>query len=184
MLIVMAIVCLLVGLGLLVWLSVIDLREWILPNEIVLGFATCGIIFHFLLFGSMLSPVQMICGSLAGGGTLLAIRAVANYFYKRDTVGLGDVKLMFAAGLWLGPYYVMVSLAAGAFIGLIIGLIFLALPHSHPEDIAPQEGDGLMQTSVPAGPGFCGGIAVAIVWMIHEWPMLYRAFDQLLSLAI
>ncbi len=182
MLILMAIVCLLIGLGLLVWLSIVDLREWILPNELVLGFAACGIVFHLLTWGAIMTPMQMLYGMLAGGGTLLAIRTIANYVYKRDTVGLGDVKLMFAGGLWLGPYYIMVGLAAGAFIGLIIGLIFLALPHSHPEDIAPQEGDGLMQTSVPAGPGFCGGIAVAIIWMIHEWPNLFMAVDKLMTI--
>lgn len=182
MLVALAISFIIIGLGLLVWLSVVDLREWILPNELVLAFATCGVVFHFLMFGSVLSPQQMVYGLLAGGGTLLAIRAAANFYYKRDTVGLGDVKLMFAGGLWLGPYYIMVALAAGAFIGLIVGLIFLALPHSHPDDIAPQEGDGLMQTSVPAGPGFCGGIAVAIVWMIWEWPGKYMAFNHLLDL--
>lgn len=182
MLTILAVLCILIGVGLLLWLCVIDLKEWILPNEIVLGFAATGILFHFILFGSMLTPIDMILGALAGGGSLLAIRTVANAYYGRDTLGLGDVKLMTAAGLWLGPYYSMIALAAGAFAGIIIGLIFLALPHEHPDDIAPQEGDGLMKTAIPAGPGFCAGIVVALGWMIKEWPRLYPSIDSVLSL--
>lgn len=184
MLIILAALCLVIAVGLLVWLSVIDLREWILPNEIVLGLAACGIVFHFLMFGSVLTPLEMIEGALAGGGVLYAIRAVSNFIYKRDTLGLGDVKLMFAGGLWVGPYYIMIGLAAGALLGVVVGLVFLLLPHSHPDDIAPREGDGMLKTSVPAGPGFCMGIIVAIGVMLYEWPGLYRAFDSMLGMFI
>lgn len=184
MLIVLAALCLLIAAGLLVWLSIVDLREWILPNEIILGLAACGIVFHFLLFGSVIGPWEMAQGALAGGGVLYAIRAVSNRVYKRDTLGLGDVKLFLAGGLWLGPYYVMIALAAGAILGMVIGIVFLLLPHSHPEDIAPQEGDGFMKTSVPAGPGFCLGLIVGIAVMLYEWPGLYRAFDTLMGVIL
>lgn len=182
MLIVLAALCLVIAVGLLVWLSVVDLREWILPNEIILGFAACGIVFHFLLFGSLLTPLDMILGALAGAGVLYIIRAVANFIYKRDTLGLGDVKLMLAGGLWVGPYYIMMGLAAGAFLGALIGVLFLFLPHEHPEDIAPREGDGFMKTSVPAGPGFAMGIVVAIIVMLIEWPGMDRALNTLMGM--
>ncbi len=170
MLVVLALLCLIVAVWLLVWLSIVDLRDWLLPNELVLGLAATGIVFHFLFFGAVLSPVGMLLGALTGGGALYLIRAVSNFIYKRDTMGLGDVKLLAAGGLWVGPYHIMIGLAAGALAGIVIGLVFLLLPHKHPEDIAPQEGDGLMKTSVPAGPGFAVGIAVAIGWMLYEWP--------------
>jgi len=89
--------------------------------------------------------------------------------------------LMAAAGLWLGPYYSMIALSAGAFAGIVIGLVFLALPHERPDDLVPQEGDGLMKTAIPAGPGFCVGIVAALAWMIKEWTGLYPALDSVLS---
>lgn len=184
MIILIAIICVLIGIGLLVWESMIDLREWILPNEITLGFAATGIVFHFVTFGSIMSPLNMLYGALAGGGFLWIIRTIANRYYGRDTLGLGDVKLLIAGGLWVGPYYAMIALAAGAFVGMAIGLVFLALPHEHPEDIAPEEGAGLLHTAVPAGPGFAGGIIIAILWMIWEWPGKYLAFNDLLDLFI
>lgn len=184
MLILIALLCVLLGIALLIWESLIDLHEWILPDEITLAFAATGLIFHFVTFGSVLSPLEMLYGSLAGGGLLLAIRGAANVYYDRDTLGLGDVKLLFAGGLWVGPYYIMIGLAAGAFIGMIIGLIFLALPHSHPEDIAPKEGDSIMHIAVPAGPGFAGGLIVAILWMLWEWTGKYVALNQLMDLVI
>ncbi len=181
MLLIIAALCVVVGIGLLIWESIIDLREWILPNEITLAFAAMGLVFHFVMMGAILPPLEMLYGALAGGGMLLLIRTVANRVYQRDTLGLGDVKLMFAGGLWLGPYYVMIAMAAGAFIGMAIGLIFLALPHSHPDDIAPQEGDGLLHTAVPAGPGFAGGLIVGIIWMICEWPGVYMVYDKMID---
>lgn len=181
MLTVIALLCIVVGIGLLIWESIIDLREWILPDEITLGFAAMGLVFHFMTMGEILAPHEMLLGAVTGGGMLLLIRAVANRIYQRDTLGLGDVKLLFAGGLWLGPYYVMVALAAGAFIGMIIGVIFLMLPHSHPEDIAPEEGASIWQTSVPAGPGFAGGLIVGIAWMIWEWPGKYFAYDHMIN---
>lgn len=184
MLIVIALFCVLIGIGLLIWESIIDLREWILPNEITLGVAAMGMVFHFVTLGSIMMPHDMVFGALAGGGMLYAIRFVANRIYQRDTLGLGDVKLLFAGGLWLGPYYIMIALGAGAFIGMIIGIIFLMLPHSHPEDIAPREGESILNTAVPAGPGFAGGIIVGILWMIWEWDGKYMAFDKLMSLFI
>ncbi len=182
MLILIATLCILVSFGLLIWTSLIDLKEWILPDEITLAFAVLGIVFHFVTSWSILSPLEMLIGAIMGGGTLYVIRAAANAYYGRDTLGLGDVKLLLAGGLWVGGYNIMLGLAMGAFAGMIIGLIFLAFPHEHPDDIKPEEGDGLLQTAIPAGPGFAFGIFAAIIWMVYEWHGLPQAIETLKGL--
>lgn len=182
MLIIIALLCLIAAVVVLVWASIIDLREWILPDELTLAFLALGIVFHFVTFNYILAPIDMILGGIAGGGVLYVIRAIANKAYGQDTLGLGDVKLMFAGGLWVGAYYSMIALAVGAFAGMIIGLIFLALPHDHPDDIKPEEGASILKVSVPAGPGFAFGIVAAIGYMIYEWPGLGAAIQQVKEL--
>lgn len=108
------------------WMSVIDLKIRILPNELNLAVAVCGLVFHFATGWQFVSPLNAFCGMLAGAGVLLAIRAVANRIYGMDTLGLGDVKLLAAVGVWLGVESTMLALSAGAFAGLIHGLCTLA----------------------------------------------------------
>lgn len=152
--------CLLGAACLLVALSVIDLRVRLLPNRLVFPFACLGILFHIATSWQFLSPQQMILGGLLGLGILYGIRTIANYVYKQDTLGLGDVKLMGAAGLWLGPDGVMLALSLGAFAGLLHG-IAVGLYTAYKNSTRPQ----FSRLQIPAGPGFAVGIVLAAVWV-------------------
>lgn len=137
-------------------LIIIDLKERILPNFYVLGFLLSGLIFHISYEFQILSATEIALGALTGGGVLLIIRTIANYYYGFDALGLGDVKLMAAGGIWLGPYLSLIALSAGAFAGLIHGLVdaFIAYRKS-------GQWPDMMNLSVPAGPGFIIGILFA-----------------------
>lgn len=151
--------CVLGALGLLVALSVIDLRVRLLPDRLVLPFALLGIIFHNVLTFQMIGPVDMLAGAALGGGILYAIRFVANRAYGRDTLGLGDVKLMLAAGLWLGVDGNLMALTLGAACGVVHGLGAAAhttLAHGKPFRLSGLE--------IPAGPGFAVGIVLAALY--------------------
>ena len=84
MLVIFAYACLVSGLGLLIILSVIDLKIGLLPNVYNLAFAICGVLFHALLGFSLLSIEGMAFGALIGGGMLWAIRFVANRLYNQE----------------------------------------------------------------------------------------------------
>ncbi|HEY0901733.1 MAG TPA: A24 family peptidase [Micavibrio sp.] len=157
-----AIICLIGAAALLVALSVIDLRVRLLPNRLVFPFACLGIVFHIALEWAVLSPAQIILGGLLGLGILYAIRTVANYVYQQDTLGLGDVKLMGAAGLWLGPDGVMLALSLGAFAGLLHGLA-VGLYSAYKNKTKPQ----FSHLQIPAGPGFAVGIVLAALWVFQ-----------------
>ncbi|HEY8189864.1 MAG TPA: A24 family peptidase [Micavibrio sp.] len=152
----MAFLCLLGAAGLLVALSIVDLRVRLLPDKLVFSFALLGVVFHFTNHFQYLSPAGMGFGFLLGAGILYAIRMAANRIYERDALGLGDVKLMGAAGLWLGPDMVLIALTAGAMAGMIHGLgvgMHQARKTRTPLCLSALE--------VPAGPGFAIGIALA-----------------------
>jgi len=147
------------GFGLLIILSVIDLRIGLLPNVYNLAFAICGVLFHAVLGFSLLSVQGMVIGALIGGGMLWGIRFVANRVYNQDTLGLGDVKLLAAGGIWLGPHGILLAITLGAFAGIVHSGLALAY-----KKIRAQDAGKLSHFSIPAGPGFAVGIVAAIVF--------------------
>ena len=135
-----------------------DIKEYILPNELNAALAITFCAFHIATHWQIIDPISALCGAVAGGGFLLAIRAVANYFYKDDVLGLGDVKLMAAAGLGLGFPNIMLALSAGAFAGLFHGaMIALYLERK------TGQKQNLGQINVPAGFGLSIGIAIVML---------------------
>lgn len=159
-----ALLCIITALGLLITLAVVDLRTRLLPNVMVAPFATIGIVFHVITEFAYLPVMQVILGGLLGFCSLFAIRAVANYFYKADTLGLGDVKLMGAGGLWLGPDMVMVALMAGSVAALAHGAGYVIWRRVRHKDRI-----SFARLQLPAGPGFAVGLVVAGAWMFRAF---------------
>ncbi|MGB4107277.1 MAG: A24 family peptidase [Alphaproteobacteria bacterium] len=160
---ILAVLAVFTAIGLLCVLSVIDLKEGLLPNEYVMGLAMTGAVFHLATAWHYLGLKDMALGGLIGAGFLYLIREGANRIYKQDALGLGDVKLMGAAGIWLGPYYILFALTAGALAGLLHGL-GLALQVKSATGAMPR----MNSLSLPAGPGFAIGIVIAGIIQFHE----------------
>jgi leader peptidase (prepilin peptidase)/N-methyltransferase len=146
----------------LLTLAIIDLRTWLLPNWLNIILALTGMFFHISISFSLFEPIQLLYGSLLGGGTLLMIRFIGNWYYKQDTLGLGDVKLLAAAGLWLGAEGVVIAITLGALMGTMHGVgvaTFRAISEKSPFT--------LKRLMIPAGPGFCAGILLSGIWKLH-----------------
>ena len=158
--------CLGGAVALLGALSIIDLRTLLLPDKLVAPFAALGIVFHVLTDFVHITPAEMVIGCALGGGSLYLIRFGANAIYKTDTLGLGDVKLLAAAGLWLGPEGTIIALITGAMAGIIHGLLLAAWIGLRTRSI-PDMG----RFSVPAGPGFALGIVIAGVYLLYPQAM-------------
>ena len=145
-----------VAVILLVALALIDLRTMLLPNKYVAPFALAGIGFHSLTSFSFLGPLHMALGCITGYGLLWLVRAYGNWRYKTESMGLGDLKLMGAAGLWLGPFYVVVALTIGAATSIFHGLIVATLHWRKSGHFS------FRQLKIPAGPGFITGILIIL----------------------
>lgn len=152
------------GLMTLISLSIIDLRVWLLPNWLNLTLGLLGIAFHASLDFTIFEPVQLLYGAFLGAGTLLVTRFFGNMYYKQDTLGLGDVKLLGAAGLWLGVEGVVIAITIGAFAGLLHGIGF-ALVRAMKQKSKPD----FHRLMIPAGPGFCVGILVSCIWKFYPY---------------
>lgn len=159
------IIAILGTLGVLACLAYIDLKYGLLPNEFVLALAVLGTVFHLSTVFKFAAYEDMFLGAFIGGAILYLIRAVANAIYRQDTLGLGDVKLMAAAGLWLGPYHIMLALAVGAAAGLVHGLLVM-FDYKRNTGKIPD----LNRLSIPAGPGFIVGFVAMAVYKFQAMP--------------
>ncbi len=150
------IACLLSSVFILWKLACIDFKTFLLPNKYVGAFAILGVIFHgFATDFHFVRPLDALAGCIAGGGLLLLVRYFANKHYGRDTLGLGDVKLMGAAGLWLGLSDIFLAISLGAFFGLLHGVFYKFITQRQSGESVSLKG-----LIIPAGPGFIMGIIV------------------------
>ena len=67
-----------------------------------------------------------ICGLAIGAGILLGIGWIGKLMYGQEAMGLGDVKLLGAGGLFIGPVGVLLALLIAAVLASLFGLLLLA----------------------------------------------------------
>lgn len=168
MLVTLSLLCISSAILILIILAIIDFRTRLLPNIWVGLFAALGVIFHTLTMEAVLSWEVSLMGALGGFGLLYITRALANAHYKQDALGLGDVKLLGAAGIWLGFEHVMIAMSIGAFAGLGHGLIYAAyLAKKNKTSFS------LRLLKIPAGPGFVFGILASGSLLYAEYITRY-----------
>jgi leader peptidase (prepilin peptidase) / N-methyltransferase len=89
------------GLGWsLLTLAAIDWREFVLPDIITLPLIPSGLVVTWAIDPGLLWGHAL--GALAGFGSLALIASVYRRLRGREGLGLGDAKLLAAAGAWLG----------------------------------------------------------------------------------
>lgn len=130
-------------------LSIIDVRTRRLPDALTLPLIGLG-----LTFTSALAPERLGLHAVAavlGYSALWAISVVYRRSRGYDGLGLGDAKLLAAAGAWLGPFALapLVLIAALSAIATIGALRVAGRPAS-------------MQSSLPLGPYLSG--AFLLLW--------------------
>lgn len=121
----------LVGLFLaaLVMIALADLKFSIIPDELVIVAAILAVIPRLAprydgqsLFEYLGVPVL---GALVGAGLILAINLIGRLIYKKDALGMGDLKLMAACGILCGPTWIIVAFLIGVLAAGICFAIFM-----------------------------------------------------------
>jgi leader peptidase (prepilin peptidase)/N-methyltransferase len=132
--------------ALLVVLTITDLRERILPDEVnffglgaglLLSFFTSPIDgtalwianrwFDFPPPRAALSFVDAALGAAVGSGLLWAVAEGYFRLRGREGMGLGDVKMMAAVGAFLGVKRTLLTILAGSLLGSVIGIALIAI---------------------------------------------------------
>jgi len=111
----------------LVGITFIDLRHYIIPDEFSIYAAPFGVAGCALLgwAGYSGAPTwqQSIVGALVGGGSLWLVMFAYKVIRREDGMGLGDVKLLAMMGAFLGalpaiPFIVLISSVLGSVVGV------------------------------------------------------------------
>jgi leader peptidase (prepilin peptidase)/N-methyltransferase len=132
--------------SLLVVLTITDLRERILPDEVNFFGLGAGLLFSLFtrsLDGTALwmanrwfdfpppqpalSFADAAFGALAGSGLLWIVAEGYFRIRGREGMGLGDVKMMAAVGAFLGLKRTLMTVLAGSLLGSVIGIFLIAL---------------------------------------------------------
>lgn len=83
----------------LIWLSIIDIRTFRLPNFLTRGLIALGFIYNFIL---ALDFYPYLLGAVLGYAIFWSVETAYRLIRKRDGLGRGDAKLLAAGGAWCG----------------------------------------------------------------------------------
>lgn len=118
------------GVGLvLLALSIIDLKTFLLPDRLTLPLLWAGLIYQTLYQPDNIS--EAIWGAALGYLVLWLIYWLFKLVTGKEGMGYGDFKLLAALGAWLGVSLLPAMLLMSALSGLIIGLAYKAFNQGH-----------------------------------------------------
>ena len=99
-------------LWLLLEMSIGDIKYRIIPDQLLLLLAVCGL--GFIIYNG--SWQTCLLGTAIGFGIMFLIALIGKFTYKRDTLGGGDIKLFTCLGFILGPSGVLMVFMLTSFI--------------------------------------------------------------------
>lgn len=152
--------------------SAIDLEHMILPDRITLGGMAVGLAASALvpsLQGSedrLAALVRSASGLALGTGALWLVSILGRALFRKEAMGLGDVKLLGALGAFLGVQAVLFTIFFSALLGSVIGTAFILA------------GQKKWQSRIPFGPYIA---AAAVVWIFPGQTWWRAYFDWLLA---
>lgn len=130
-----------------------DKKYGIIPDQFVIlaGISAMGFIpYH----EAMLQPLW---GVLLGGGIMLVCAAAGKLAFKKESLGMGDVKLFAAVGLCLGFQGTLITLVLSSLSSAAVCAVLLLRKKVKGGDM------------LPLGPYICGA---AIFYTVIIWPLL------------
>ncbi len=116
---------------LLMILSLVDIAERYLPDGCTLMVAFCGVVGS--LTGYNVGLQEGLLAALVLGSVTGLLRLLASRVLRREALGLGDVKLFAAGGLWLGPAGIGPFILGAALLGILFHLARAGWNQEDPE---------------------------------------------------
>ena len=110
--------------SLLIILSVSDISYYIIPDEVLIFFSG-----YFIVLTTLNSGIKAALLAILSGLILFffmyIVMLLGNFLFKKESLGGGDIKLMFVIGLVLHPFLGLFVIFIASVIALPISLIIL-----------------------------------------------------------
>ncbi len=147
-------------------ISVIDARYYIIPNVIIVTGLILGVVIVCAIAYQRTDVWYLLTrfiGAVAGGLMLWLIAVIGSAVLRKKAMGGGDIKLMALIGLFLGawPELVMV-IAFSALSGAIVGSALII------------SGRKSRQSPIPYGPFLAGAAVLVLLWGDTLWSTYLR----------
>ena len=110
--------------SLLIILSVSDISYYIIPDEVLIFFSGYFIVLTTLNSG-IKAALLVILSGLILFFFMYIVMLLGNFLFKKESLGGGDIKLMFVIGLVLHPFLGLFVIFIASVIALPISLIIL-----------------------------------------------------------
>lgn len=107
-----------VFLTLLLGMAVTDAMTYLIPDPFTLGGALLGLACSF--FPGGLATRGAVVGGVVGAGLMWVLRWLGSRAFRREAIGMGDVKMMAAIGAFLGWVGVAITVIVGSILGTLI----------------------------------------------------------------
>ncbi len=117
-------------ISMLIIIVVSDYNYMIIPDEVLIFFGILLGIEIFIINGPDTLVTSIAQGILAFL-TMFAIKKLGDFIFKKESMGGGDIKLMFIFGLVLGYPMAILSIFVGSIIGFPISLLLLKKSPDH-----------------------------------------------------
>jgi leader peptidase (prepilin peptidase)/N-methyltransferase len=146
----------------------VDFDHMIIPDRVSLGGMVAGLICSTVapsLHGESiwyLGTLDSLIGLVVGSGSLWTVGFLGKLAFKKDAMGMGDVKLLGGLGAFLGWQSILFIIMVSSLIGSVVGVYFIVAKSKE------------WQSRIPYGPYIA---LAAVVWILGGnmgWQMYVR----------
>lgn len=134
-----------------------DYQTMIIPDEVLLSGSILLIIELWIQRGLQGTFEAVLAGILAFG-TMFLLKKFGDFLFKKESMGGGDIKLMFVFGLVLGYPLAIIAIFVASFIALPVAIYF-TMRYGNQKYI---DDDEIPEHSIPFGPF----LAVAAIFLL------------------
>lgn len=116
-----------------------DIYYMIISDGVLIFFGICLFIEMFIIYGWSNALLHVLYGIISFS-IMYLLKLFGDFLFKKESMGGGDIKLMFVFGLMFGWEMSIVSIFLAAIIGLPISLILLRKSEDHVLPFGPYLG--------------------------------------------
>ena len=141
----------------------VDFEHMIIPDRVSLGGIVAGLLFSALVPAMQGAPTwwaglkAAALGAAVGSGSLWAVAFIGRLIFRKDAMGMGDIKLLGAIGAFLGWPAVLFTVLVSSLFGSIVGVTLV---------LTRQKA---MQSRIPYGPYLALAALIWIFWGPRLW---------------
>lgn len=139
--------------GVLLFLSLTDIDDYLIPNGCIITAIAIRVAYLGITFALGTTSVdQLLYYAASGFGmgiALVIIVVIADFVFGRDSMGGGDLKLYFVAGLYFGWQQCLLLVIISCIIGIVVAFVG-ARPNASPQ-ARPVEADASGDAGEPEG---------------------------------